>query len=348
VTADRAPDFDTAALGAYLARHIDGLRAPIEATRFAGGQSNPTDLLTDAQGWRFVLRRKPGGALLASAHAIDREYRVARALAGSAVPVPRMHCYCDDPSVIGTAFYVMAHVDGRIFWDPSLPELPPAERAALYADVNRVVAGLHRLDVRAVGLEDFGRPGNYFERQIARWTRQYRAAETEPIAAMERLIAWLPAHVPATGPATLVHGDLRIDNMIMHPTEPRVVALIDWELSTLGHPLADFAYHLLPWRLTSEQFRGMAEKSPLPEGVPSEASYVARYDAAMGTATDPQALEFAIAHAMFRMAAILQGIHRRARDGNAASAEGLAVGARARRIADAAWAQVQQHFADAR
>ena len=344
-----ASELDTAALGAWLAGRIDGLRLPLDVQRFSGGQSNPTFLLQDAQGQRFVLRKKPAGELLPSAHAVDREYRVMKALEGTAVPVARMHSYCDDAAVIGTPFYVMAFVEGRIFWDPALPELPAAQRAALYQDMNRVVSALHRIDPQAVGLADYGRTSNFFERQIGRWTRQYQAAATEPIAAMDKLIAWLPAHIPAREETRIFHGDLRLDNMIFHPSEPRVLAVLDWELSTLGHPLADFAYHALPWRLSAQQFRGMADKDIAAlGGIPSEQDYLRNYCAATGRAIDAAEYEFCVAYSMFRLAAILQGILKRAIDGTASSAQARETGQKARGIAEMAWCQVQTHFADAR
>ena len=334
-------ELDTDALGRWLQAHIDGLGGPLRARRFGDGQSNPTYLLSDAAGQRYVLRKKPPGDLLPSAHAIDREFRVMKALAATEVPVARMLCYCDDAAVIGTPFFVMAFVDGRIFWDPALPELDATGRGAVYAEMNRVVAALHRIDPAAVGLADFGRPAGFFERQLRRWTAQYRASETEPIDAMERLITLLPAHLPATGPARIFHGDLRIDNLIFHPTEPRILAVLDWELSTLGDPLADFAYHALPWRLGADQFRGMADKDIAALGIPSEAAYLSRYCVATGREPDRDAYEFCIAYGMFRLAAILQGILKRSIDGNAASATAAATGRKARLIAEVAWAELR-------
>jgi len=335
-----AVDFNSA-LERWLAEHVAGFRGPLEVERFAGGQSNPTYRLKAASG-RYVLRKKPAGALLPSAHAVDREYRVMTALRDTPVPVPHTFGYCAESSVIGTPFFVMDCVDGHIFWDPALPELSREHRRALWDDVNRVVAELHRVDISAVGLADYGRQGNYFERQIARWSRQYRASETQPIAAMDRLIDWLPAHVPAGDETAIVHGDLRLDNMIIHPSEPRVVALLDWELSTLGHPLADLSYHVMTWRLTPEQFRGMAGKDLAALGIPSEADYVAAYCARVGRAPiAPAAWVFHLAFSMFRLAAILQGIGRRAEDGTAASAQAVETGRKARPIAEAAWHQVE-------
>ena len=343
-----APKLDIEALEAWLSEHVAGFRGPLQIERFAGGQSNPTYRLSAPSG-RYVLRKKPEGALLPSAHAVDREYRVMTALRDTPVPVPRTFGYCADAAVIGTPFFVMDCVEGRIFWDPSLPELSRAERGALWDDVNRVVAALHRVDVAAAGLADYGRPGNYFERQIARWTRQYRASEMAPIEAMDRLIEWLPAHVPKSDETTLVHGDLRLDNLIVHPSEPRVVAVLDWELSTLGHPLADLSYHVMTWRLTSGQFRGMAGQDLAALGIADEAAYVAAYCARAGRAPiDRATWEFAMAFSMFRLAAILQGIARRAEDGTAASSEAVEAGRRARPIADVAWQQVQSLSAAAR
>lgn len=337
----QAIDFDVAALGAWLERHLPGLRLPLAVSRFSGGQSNPTYLVTDARGQRYVLRKKPAGQLLASAHAVEREYRVMKALEGSEVPVARMLCLCEDPAVIGTPFYLMEFVKGRIFWDPALPELGAPERAAAYEDMNRVIAALHAVDPTAVGLADFGRPGNFIQRQVDRWTRQYRASQTDHVAAMEALIEWLPRHLPAEGAAAICHGDFRLDNLIFHPTEPRVVAVLDWELSTRGDPLADLAYHLLPWRLTADQFRGMAGKDLAQLGIPDERAYLQRYAERTGRQVGADQWDFYVAFSLFRLAAILQGILKRALDGTANSAEARATGARARTIAEVAWSQVQ-------
>ena len=332
--------FDTFRLAGWLESRVDGLKGPIKANRFSGGQSNPTFMVTDANGRRYVLRKKPAGELLPSAHAVDREYRVMKALEGSQVPVPRMLCFCDDASVIGTPFYLMDFIEGRIFWDPALPELGPLDRAAVYRDMNRVIAALHAIDPNDVGLGDYGRPSGFFERQISRWTKQYRASQTEALPAMEHLIEWLPAHIPPQEQARIFHGDLRLDNMIFHPTEPRILAVLDWELSTLGYPLADFAYHALPWRLTSEQFRGMAEKDIVSLGIPSERDYLGKYCKATRRAVDLAQYEFCVVYSMFRLAAILQGILKRSLDGTAANESALATGRKARVIAHAAWEQV--------
>ncbi len=269
---------DSVRLEQWLAEHVPGYRGPSRLAPFEGGQSNPTFRLDAASG-RYVLRRKPMGALLASAHAVDREFRVLRALAGTAVAVPRVHALCEDDSIIGSAFYVMDHVEGRTLWDARLPGMTPAERRAVYASMNATIAALHSVDPASVGLADFGRPGAYLARQIARWTKQYRASETTPIEAMDRLIDWLPQRIPAFDATCVVHGDFRLDNLLLHPTEPRVVAVLDWELSTLGHPLADFAYHVMAWRLSPALFRGLAGADLAALGIPDEATYVAEVPA---------------------------------------------------------------------
>ncbi len=327
---------DRARLEQWLAAQVPQYRGPSRLVAFEGGQSNPTFRLDAASG-RYVLRRKPMGALLASAHAVDREFRVLRALAGSAVPVPHVHALCEDTSVIGSAFYVMDHVEGRVLWDARLPGMTPAERRAVYASMNATIAALHGIDPASVGLEGFGRPGNYLARQIARWTMQYRASETTPIEAMDRLIDWLPRHIPAFDATAIVHGDFRLDNLLLHPTEPRVVAVLDWELSTLGHPLADFAYHLMAWRLTPELFRGLAGADLAALGIPGEAAQVAEYCRRTGQPV-PADLDVYIGFSMFRIAAIMQGIMKRALDGTAASQEAMDVGGRARPVAEVAWA----------
>ena len=334
--------FSAAALSEYLRAHLPDALGPLHVEQFKGGQSNPTYMLSAANGRRYVLRRKPPGKLLPSAHAVDREYRIMRALAGSGVPVPRMHVLCLDESVIGTAFYVMDFVDGRIFWDPLLPGMQPPERAAIFDEMNRVIAALHSVDYAALGLADYGKPGQYIARQVARWSQQYRASETEPIDAMDRLITWLPEHIPPGDETAIVHGDYRLDNVIFHPTEPRILAVLDWELSTLGHPLADFAYHCMAWRLSPGQFRGLIGGDLATLGIPSESEYVARYCARTQRPPISQAdWEFYAAFNMFRLAAILQGVLARALQGNASSSQALEAGRRARPLAEAAWAQVQ-------
>jgi aminoglycoside phosphotransferase (APT) family kinase protein len=323
-------------LDAWLRDHVAGFRGPLAAERFPGGQSNPTYRLAAASG-DYVLRRKPPGPLLPSAHAVDREFRVMRALGQTTVPVPRVYALCEDDAIIGSAFYVMEFLDGRIFWDQRLPEVAPAERGAMFQSMNAVIAALHSVDWQAVGLGDFGRPGNYMARQIARWSRQYRASETETIAAMDRLIDWLPLHLPPEGAASVVHGDYRMDNLVFHPTEPRVIGVLDWELSTIGDPLADFAYHAMTWRVTPELFRGLAGIDFAAAGIPDEAAYVATYCRRTGRDRVP-AWEFYMAYSLFRIAAILQGIAKRALDGTAASHEASEVGRLARPFAEQAWA----------
>jgi len=334
-----AQQFDQDGLAAYLRDQGRPFQGPLRVEQLTGGQSNPTYLVT-AGAERYVLRCKPPGALLPSAHAVDREYRVMRALADAGVPVPQVFALCEDPAVIGTAFFLMEYVPGRVFWDATLPGLDPAERSALYDELNRVIALLHGIDYTAVGLADYGRPANYLTRQIERWTRQYRTTETERIDSMERLIQWLPAHVPDSNETTLVHGDYRIDNVIFHPTEPRILAVLDWELSTLGHPLADFAYHVMAWRVGPDEFRGIKGHDLASLGIPDEAAYVAAYC----RRTRREAIadwDYYLAFNMFRMAAILQGIVARAMQGNATSPEALATGKRARPMAEAGWRQVQ-------
>jgi aminoglycoside phosphotransferase (APT) family kinase protein len=328
---------DVAALERFLGFQISHLE------QFKGGQSNPTYRITAAAGGRFVLRRKPPGKLLPSAHAVDREYRVIQALHPTGFPVAKPHVLCEDESVIGTAFYVMDYVEGRVLWDQSLPGMSKAERAAIWDELNRVIATLHRIDYRAVGLETFGKPGNYIERQIARWTKQYQASETEPMEAMNNLIAWLPKNIPPETGTSVVHGDFRLDNTIYHPSEPRILAVLDWELSTLGDPLADFAYHCMSWHIPPGQFRGIGGLDLETLGIPSEKAYVERYCKRTGRAAiDPSHWDFYLAYNLFRIAAILQGIAKRVVDGTAASVHARDAGARARPMAELGWKQVEK------
>lgn len=334
--------FDEAALARYLADRIEGFSGPLRVEQFKGGQSNPTYRLSTPDR-AYVLRRKPPGKLLPSAHAVDREYRVLSALAGTEVPVARTHLLCEDESVIGTAFYVMDCVDGRVLWDPSLPGLSPTERGAIFEQMNRVIAALHSVDPTAVGLADYGRPGNYFERQIGRWSKQYRASETETIEAMDRLIDWLPANIPPGEETAIVHGDYRLDNLIFAADRPELLAVLDWELSTLGHPLADFAYHCMSWHVPSGVFRGLGGADLAALGIPSEAEYVASYCRRTGRdGIDPDHWDFYMAYNLFRLAAILQGIAGRVKDGTASSAQAAQMGAAARPLADLAWMQVEK------
>ena len=331
--------FDTAALDAWMRAHVAGYPGgPLEAEQFKGGQSNPTFLLR-AGGMRYVLRTKPGPAakLLPSAHAIEREFRVMSALHGAGFPAPRQYALCSDEAVIGRAFFVMEHVEGRVLWDQSLPGMTPQERAAIYDEQNRVIAQLHTLDYTALGLQDYGKPGNYFARQIERWTKQYQASMTEPIDAMDRLIAWLPAHIPPGDDTTIVHGDYRLDNLIFHPTEPRILAVLDWELSTLGHPLADFSYHCMSWHIPPGQFRGIAGLDLAALGIPSLHEYVARYCERTGKTIREEDFDFYLAYNMFRLAGIMQGIMKRYVDGTASSAAALENGKAARPMAEMAW-----------
>ena len=337
--------FDTAALTAWLERHLDGFAGPLTVEMFKGGQSNPTyKLVTPARS--YVMRAKPGpvAKLLPSAHAVEREFAVMRGLAGTGVPVPTMHCLCEDESVIGRAFYVMEFMAGRVLWDQSLPGMTREERGAIYDEMNRVIGALHTVDFAARGLAGYGKPGNYFERQIGRWSKQYQASVTQPIEEMDRLIEWLPAHIPAGArdekQVSIVHGDFRLDNLVFHPSEARVIAVLDWELSTLGHPLADFSYHCMAWHIPPGAFRGIGGLDHAALGIPSESDYVRRYCERTGLAT-PEALaadwNFYMAYNLFRLAAILQGIAKRAQDGTASSAQAASSGAGARGLAEMAW-----------
>jgi aminoglycoside phosphotransferase (APT) family kinase protein len=329
-------DLPLGRLESWMGENIEGFRGPLAAEQFEGGQSNPTYRLRAGSG-SYVLRRKPMGQLLPSAHQVDREYRVMRALSDTAVPVPRVYALCEDDAVIGSAFYVMEFLEGRIFWDPRLPGLIAAERQAMFQSMNAVIAALHSVDYAAVGLTEFGRPGNYLARQIARWSRQYQASETEQQPAMDQLIEWLPRHLPPEGEARIVHGDYRIDNLIYHPIEPRVIGVLDWELSTIGDPLADFAYHAMAWRVTPELFRGLASVELVSLGIPSEEEYVAAYCWRTGRGRSPY-WEFYMVYSLFRLAAIMQGIAKRAIDGTAASREAVELGRKARPTGEQAWA----------
>jgi len=335
-----AQRIDPARLAAWMKDNVPGFRGTPAIEQFKGGQSNPTYRVESA-GKRYVLRRKPPGKLLPSAHAVDREYRIVTALASTDVPVAKTYALCLDESIIGTAFYAMDCVAGRIFWDPALPGLVPAERAAIYDAMNDTIARLHRVDYAALGLGDFGRPGNYVKRQIERWTRQYRASETERIAAMDDLIDWLPAHAPDDAETAIVHGDFRIDNMIFAADAPRIVAVLDWELSTLGHPVSDFAYHMMAWRLGPESYRGLLGQNLPALGIPDEAACRARYAQRVGRA-DLAHWDFYMAYNMFRLSAILQGIMGRVVEGTAANPHAADSGRRARAMAEAGWRQVER------
>lgn len=352
-TGTRAPThpLDTAALSAWLAAHEAGFQGPLSVAQFKGGQSNPTYQL-DTPGASYVMRSKPApvAQLLPSAHAIEREFRVMQALADSAVPVPRMLALCEDESVIGRAFYVMEFKAGRILWDQSLPGLTSPERAAHYDEMNRVIAALHQVDFQALSLADYGKPGNYFERQIGRWSKQYLASVTQPNPAMDALIEWLPAHIPASArdsaEVSIVHGDYRIDNLVFHATEPRVIAVLDWELSTLGHPLADFSYHCMSWHVKASGIaRGLAGQDLAALGIPDERAYVERYCERTGRANVSAVLQdwnFYLAYNLFRIAAIVQGIAKRVEAGTASSSQAREAAASARPLADLAWQFAQQ------
>lgn len=329
---------DLGALSDYMHKHVAGFSGDLQIQQFKGGQSNPTFMLT-AGSQRYVLRTKPAPAskLLPSAHAIEREFRVMDALSKAGFPAAHQYALCEDEEVIGRAFYIMEFMDGRVLWDQSMPDMSNAERAAHYDEMNRVIAQLHTIDYKAIGLETYGKPGNYFGRQIDRWTRQYKASETEHIPAMEHLIEWLPQHIPAGEQTTIVHGDYRLDNMIFHPTEPRILAVLDWELSTLGHPLADFSYHCMSWHIVPGLFRGIAGLDLKSLGIPSEEDYLAKYSERTGIAIHKEDFRFYLAYNMFRMAGILQGIMKRYQDGTASSEQALKSGQAAKPMAIMGW-----------
>ncbi len=328
-------EIDPGRLEQHLAAHLDGFEGPLEIRQFEGGQSNPTYFLR-TPGRDYVLRKKPPGQLLPSAHQVDREYRVMTALRDTGIPVPHTRLLCTDDSVIGTTFFLMDCVDGRVFRQPHLPGVSADVRAAIYDDMAAVLARLHGVDVAAVGLRDYGKPGNYYARQIARWGQQYVAAKTDEIPSMDRLIEWLPANIPPGDETAIVHGDYRVENLIFHPTEPRIVAIVDWELSTLGHPLADLAYNCLTYHLAPEALGRVDAADADRRGIPSEAEYVAAYCRRTGRSGIPH-WTFYLAFSMFRLASILQGVYARALQGNAASAYARQRGAAARLVADRAW-----------
>ncbi|PWJ86557.1 aminoglycoside phosphotransferase (APT) family kinase protein [Pseudaminobacter salicylatoxidans] len=333
---------DPQKLQRYLREHLPDCQGEMTVERFRGGQSNPTMVLAFDGKRKLVLRKKPDGKLLPSAHAVDREYRVICALHGSGVPVARARLLCDDADIVGAMFYIMDYVEGRSLWDPSLPGMTAAERAAIYGEMNRVIAGLHGIDCARVGLEDFGKPNDYVARQVARWTKQYRASETEIIEAMDRLIAWLPDNIPAQHRTSLIHGDFRIDNMIFHPTQAKVLAVVDWELSTLGDPMADFAYHMLTWHFPQRSYRGLADVDLAALGIPHEPAYRAAYLVASGQESVSNRDWYAyLAFCLFRVAAIRQGIMKRVVEGTAASAHAREAGALARPVAELGWRYAQ-------
>ncbi len=332
--------FDEAELSAFMTTHVENFSGPISVKKFKGGQSNPTYLIT-TPAKNYVLRRKPPGKLLPSAHAVDREYKVMTALGPQGFPVPKTYALCDDADVIGTPFFIMDYVEGRIFWDSSLPEVSKEERAPLYNMLVDTLADLHMIDYNAVGLSDFGKPGNYFGRQIDRWSKQYKAAETTAIDEMDALIGWLPGAIPSEDATSIVHGDFRFDNVIIHPTEPKALAVLDWELSTLGHPLADFTYFLMAWHFPPNVRGGLAGIDIAALGIPSLDDAVARYSkrTGRGEITD---LNFCLAYNMFRLGSIAQGVYARALQGNASSPQAIEMGAQIKPLAMLAWQYAQK------
>jgi aminoglycoside phosphotransferase (APT) family kinase protein len=325
--------FDEQALDRYLQEHLEGYRGKPTIRQFEGGQSNPTFLITSGDR-RYVLRKKPPGALLPKAHQVEREYRIYRALADTDVPVPRAHLLCEDASLIGTPFYVMDFVQGRVFRDIGLRDLPPADRSAVYEDMCRVLAALHSVDYKAKGLTDYGKPGNYFERQIGTWTKQYIAAKTHDIPSMDRLIEWLPKNMPDDETTTIVHGDYQLYNLMFHPTEPRVVAVLDWELSTLGHPMADLAYNCM-------KYHDPSQAPSLGEGIPTEDEFITMYCRRTGRERIPH-WNFYVAFGIFRLASIIQGVYKRGLQGNASSAAALSMKGVIDQTADRGWRVAQE------
>ncbi|MEC8955905.1 MAG: phosphotransferase family protein [Pseudomonadota bacterium] len=331
--------FDVMRLDEYLKTAVENYAGPIDVKQFKGGQSNPTYLIkTPTQ--KYVLRRKPPGNLLKSAHAVDREYRVIQALNRVDFPVPEPYVYCDDESIIGTVFYVMEFVEGRIFWDLDMPDSNPYERAAIYDDLNKSLAKLHNFNIRDIGLSDFGKPGNYFSRQISRWSKQYVASEIDEIPAMNQLMSWLPENIPDDESSSIVHGDYRLDNLIIHPVEPKIIGVLDWELSTVGHPMGDLTYNLLAWQMPDigAGSTGLFGKDIKGLGIPSEDEYIERYCERTGKAVGLQNREFYSAYNFFRIAAILQGIAGRVRDGTAASIEAQKLVKAVAPLAEMGWA----------
>jgi aminoglycoside phosphotransferase (APT) family kinase protein len=342
---------DVEALTAWLSAHIAGFRGPLIIEQFKGGQSNPSyKLITPSRA--YVMRAKPApkAKLLPSAHAIEREFRVMSALSGSEVPVPAMLALCEDEAIIGRAFYIMEFMDGRVLWDPALPGMTASERAGIFDEMNRVIAALHRVDPQASNLGDFGKPGAYFERQIGRWSKQYQASITEPIEAMDQLMAWLPANIPASAldeaEVAIVHGDFRLDNLVFHPEHARVIAVLDWELSTLGHPLADLSYLCMTWHIqSSPAARGLAGLDLSALGIPSEQEFVRRYCERSGRSDVERVMQdwdFYLAYNLFRIAAILQGIAKRIHAGTASSSQARAAAAGAKPLAELGWSFAQR------
>lgn len=340
--------FDEQSLGRFMVANVPGFAGPVTVEQFKGGQSNPTYRLTDGSGRRYVLRRKPPGKLLPSAHAVDREFRVISALNRTDVPTPRAYALCEDDSVVGTAFYIMEYCDGRVLWDPLLPEVPKEGRLAIYRAKFESLARLHRVDYAALGLADFGRPGSYVARQISRWGKQYKASETERIEAMDRLLDWLPANLPAIDETVLVHGDYRLDNMVFHGSEPRVLGIIDWEISTLGDPLAELSYLCMLWR-TPKDWGGLLGHDLTALGLPSEAEMVGYYCELSGRAMPANDMwDFYMAYNLFRVSCIRQGVYARSLDGTAANVRAADSGKLVRPAAELGWGIVERMAGGAR
>jgi len=334
--------FDVKRLEAYMHAHVEGFQGPLDVRQFKGGQSNPTyQLITPTK--KYVMRRKPPGKLLPSAHAVDREYRIITALGKVDYPVAKTYCLCTDDDVIGTMFYIMDMVEGRILWDPNLPDIPRENRRAIFEAKIETLAKLHKVDYHALGLDDFGKPGNYFSRQISRWTKQYVASETQSIESMNKLIDWLPNNIPAGDETSIVHGDYRLDNMVLHAEKPQVIAVLDWELSTLGHPLGDFTYHLMQWYLPAEgaSTNSLQGIDFAAENIPTDQEYTALYCQHTGR-NGIDNLDYYIAYNMFRLAGILQGIVGRVRDGTASNAHAAAMADRVKPLSDMGWHYAQK------
>lgn len=332
--------FDEAALTNFMSDHVDGFVPPLEVTQFQGGMSNPTFMLTDGNGKRYVLRKKPPGELLPSAHAVDREFKVISALNATDVPVAKAYALCEDDAVIGQAFYIMEFLEGRVFRDVALPDLPPDERRAIYEAMNDALAKLHGVDFEAVGLSDYGRVGGYITRQVRRWAQQYEASKTEEIPEMDKLTAWLNDNMPDDSLTTIVHGDFRLENLIYHPTEPRVLAVVDWELGTLGNPLSDLAYNCLTYHYADPRWGDIIDLDYDAVGIPSEEDYVAQYCARTGREIDDYTYYLVLS--LFRFAAIIQGVYYRGVQGNAATPAALQRKGKCELLAKIAWALVEK------
>lgn len=332
-------EFDVARLEEYMADSIPGFVGPVSVEQFKGGQSNPTYKINTATN-SYTLRRKPPGKLLPTAHAIDREYRIMSALKNTKVPVPQTYTICEDQSIIGTSFYIMEFVDGRVLWEPMLPNMRPAERRKIYANMNSAIAKLHTVDFMELDLSDYGRIGNSILRQIRRWSRQYLESNQEPIEELGRLCQWLPENLPCRDQTSIVHGDFRIDNMIFQSSKSNLLAIVDWELSTLGDPVGDFVYHLMQWRLPANIFHGLRDVNLKELGIPSEEEYVRSYCEGVGREDIPH-LDYYMAYCMFRLSAILHGILVRVKNGTASSSHATAMSELAKPLAELAWDQVK-------